>query len=291
MAGYFYPAKREQLLEAIHSSFSHPLGPGRAPNAGDSSSSGSESSAPKCFVVPHAGYAYSGPVAAHSYLAAFDYIAASNCEALTAVIIGPNHYGLGSGISLSSAESWETPLGDVPLNTEMAMQIKDGCQILDVESDSHLREHSIEVQLPFLQYISSTAGKKSLSIIPISLMIQDRETCRLLSRAIFQALANSKDNLNIVLGSSDLTHYEPQEVASRKDEKLLKMVQELNVSGMYGSIERMNITACGYGAIATVTFVAKELGSKGANVLRYATSGDVTGDKSSVVGYSAVEFA
>ncbi|HZW57040.1 MAG TPA: AmmeMemoRadiSam system protein B [Nitrososphaerales archaeon] len=289
VAGYFYPAQRELLLEAIRSSFTNRLGPGKLPTAQSSTRESKNSAKLKCLIVPHAGYTYSGSIAAHSYLAAFDSISGSRSDSVTAIILGPNHYGLGSGISLSSAESWETPLGDVRVDADMAERIQDNSEIVDIEGEAHAREHSIEVQVPFLQFISSTA-RKQLSIVPISMMLQDKETCEMLSKAILASLKSFQDSLNLIIGSSDLTHYEAQEDASRKDAKLLSSIKELNVSALYGSIERMNISACGYGPMAVTTLVAKGLGFQEGRVLKHATSGDVTGDVSSVVGYSAVEF-
>jgi AmmeMemoRadiSam system protein B len=154
---------------------------------------------------------------------------------------------------------------------------------------AHSREHSIEVQLPFLQAISAHLVSK-VRIVPISLMLQDSKTAQEVGEDVSKVISASPDPV-LVIASSDLTHYEPAKAAGEKDRRLLEKVERLDVSSYYTVLERLNISACGYGAIATVMNISKRFGMKRANVLKYATSGDTSGDLSSVVGYSSVRFS
>jgi AmmeMemoRadiSam system protein B len=292
VAGFFYPSDKQVLLDEIQRCFSDKnIGPGvDLPNSPKYIENEQAKPSAECFIVPHAGYTYSGPVAAHSFYKALE-LSISKSKAVTAIILGPNHYGLGSGVALSPSAAWETPLGYVKVNREMSQEISDSSQIIDTDEIAHLREHSIEVQIPFLQFLCKS---KDLQIIPICLMMQDRETADEVSEAIYQAVhlrLDGKENSFLILGSSDLTHYERASNARHQDGKLLEQVQAMNISSFYTALERLNITACGYGAIAIAMSVAKKLRRAKGDLLKYATSGDVTGDESSVVGYSAVHFS
>ncbi len=294
VAGSFYPAERDRLFEEIHRCFTHSLGPGFFPSAArvggiDEEAQKVSTHSTRCLIVPHAGYMYSGPVAAHSYLQVSNFIASSPSEEFVAIVLGPNHYGLGSGVALSRNEAWETPLGTVQVSREISKQMLDSSSIVDIDDLAHLREHSIEVQIPFLQALA-TQQKRTFKLLPICLMLQDRETAQQVSESILSILRKKDGPSCLVLGSSDLTHYEAQRNANTKDRKLLSAVEKLDVLEFYKVLERENVTACGYGAIASVMYIAIGLGMKKGSVLKYATSGDVTGDESSVVGYSAVEF-
>lgn len=288
VAGYFYPFERSSLLESIKSCFEdEKIGPGISFPDGLKKADG-KSSRIRSFVVPHAGYEYSGPVAAHSYYKASDFF--SDERKVTVILLGPNHYGLGSGVALSPDSAWVTPLGRVRVNQEICEELADASDIIDSDSSSHSREHSIEVQVPFLQ---ATAGKQdSFDFVPICMMLQDRITSEDVSDAISKVInssEHSEDNF-LILASSDLTHYEPQKRANEKDQKLLEKICELDVNGFYTVLERDNVTACGYGPIATAIRVSKEAGSKSGELLKYATSGAATGDNRAVVGYSAVQL-
>ena len=281
VAGLFYPINKEDLFESVHRCFTHPLGPGRFPQNKDSEKT--KTNRVECLIVPHAGYEFSGPVAAHSYAVASSFFQASSDKATTVIIIGPNHYGIGSDLALSPTEYWMTPIGNVKVNVDISKELSSTCEILDNDELAHSKEHSIEVQLPFLQTVSK--NKCNWSFVPISMMLQDLDTSEQLAKAIFDVINNSEGDF-LVIGSSDLTHYEPQEQATEKDLKLLEQVRNLDLAGFYRVLERHSITACGYGAIATVMNVARELGRERGVVLKYSTSGDVTDDSSSVVGYS-----
>lgn len=272
VAGQFYPSDIRELRDAIEFCFLHRLGPGRLPP------SENEKREIELLISPHAGYQYSGPVAAHTYLHL-----SSVRKPESIVIIGPNHYGIGSGISSCKNCEWETPLGRVRVDDILAEKISELSGILDFEEQSHRYEHSIEVQLPFIQYIYGN----SVKFVPICIAFQDIDTAIALGEAIADAISGT---VSVVVASSDLTHYEPHEKAKMKDMELLKAVERLDVSNFYDVLHSLNVTACGYGAIASAMVAAKKLGFSRAEVLKYATSGDITQDLSSVVGYPSVRF-
>lgn len=285
VAGYFYPASASDLEKQIENCFeNHRLGPGRRSREKLSHQNTRET---QCFVVPHAGYPYSGAIAAHSYLTA-EQNGIFEARALTTIIIGPNHGGIGSTAALSAYDSWKTPLGMVKVNQSLSSEIESESTLLRKDMLAHSREHSIEVQLPFLQYLT----KGPLSIVPICLALQDQESAKEIGHAIFKVITSPEHQNDsfLVLGSSDLTHYEPREEATAKDKKLLDKISQLELSEYYTTLERNNISACGYGCIATAMVIAKHLGKKKGELLKYATSGEITGDDDSVVGYPAVHF-
>ena len=272
VAGAFYPADARELKELIRASYLHRLGPG-SETPPEYLSSG----VVPC-LSPHAGYAYSGPVAAHTYL----HVSSLRKPQLV-VIVGPNHYGVGSGVATFREGSWETPLGRVPVDEEAARKIVESTGIVDYDSSAHKMEHSIEVQLPFLQLIYG----ESLSLLPISLAFQDIETARTLGDGI-ATLLDGRDA--VLIASSDLTHYEAAEQARSKDSQLLEKVAGLDLEGFYGTLERLNVTACGYGAIASVIQACKKLGFKKGELLKYSNSGETTRDMNEVVGYASLRF-
>jgi hypothetical protein len=279
VAGSFYPAGKAELNEVIESSYLHKLGPGRLPYQ---ETVGPDPELKAC-VCPHAGYVYSGPVAAHSFL---DISKLRTPELV--VIVGPNHYGLGSGVATYGEGEWETPLGLVPVDLDASKRIAELCGFVVIDPEAHRKEHSIEVQLPFLQHLYG----KSFSFLPISLAFQEKAIARDLGKGLAQLLkeAAEADVSAVLIASSDLTHYEPASQAREKDTALLKQVQRLDLDAFYTTLERRNITACGYGAIATVMETCRLLGIGNVRLNAYATSGDVTGDDEAVVGYPSVSF-
>ena len=230
-------------------------------------------------VVPHAGYMASGPVAAHAY-----YHLAKDGKPDVIVIFGPNHTGRGSALSIMNEGVWRTPLGDVEIDTETADQILQASSIIDVDEMAHAYEHSIELQLPFLQYLYGSDFK----FVPICFRMQDLESSREVGKATAKAL---KGKNALVIASSDMTHDEPQETAEKKDglaiEAAIKMDEEL----YYSTVESYAISTCGYGPTIAAITAAKELGAKKAQLLCYKTSGDIFGDyHSRIVGYAAIAF-
>ena len=278
VAGSFYPADEAKLRQAIESSYLHKLGPGRLPSQTDTLTPEL-----KACVCPHAGYVYSGPIAAHSFL---EISKVSNPELV--VIVGPNHYGIGSGVATYGEGEWETPLGRVTVDQDATKRIIELAGFVDIDPEAHRREHSIEVQLPFLQHLYGG----SFSFLPISLAFQEKAIARDLGKGLAELLkeAAEVDASAVLVASSDLTHYEPASQAKEKDTALLKHVERLDLDAFYTTLERRNITACGYGAIATVMEACRILGYEKGRLNAYATSGDVTGDNDAVVGYPSVTF-
>jgi AmmeMemoRadiSam system protein B len=272
VAGQFYEADPTRLKRSIEECFLHPLGPQKIPPAPktDEEIAG--------LVSPHAGYIYSGPIAAHGY-----YYASSLPTPELVVIVGPNHWGAGSGVATVSGGVWRTPLGDLEISAEDAKALVKVSGIVDFSEEAHRREHSIEVQLPFLQYIFDSKFK----ILPISMLFQDRETAVEVGHAIAEIV---KGRRCLIIASSDLTHYESQKEAERKDAAFINATLSLDVVKLYSVIQRLDISACGYGPVAALMTAANNLSLKKAELLKYATSGDVTGDKSSVVGYASIRF-
>jgi MEMO1 family protein len=201
----------------------------------------------------------------------------------SAIILGPNHTGLGSGVSTMTEGEWTTPLGDVPIDKELASEIVDGSDMIDVEDEAHRNEHSIEVQLPFLQFIYPRRFK----FVPICMMLQDLQTSIEIGTAVMKA---AERHNAIIIASSDWTHYEPQEIAAPKDKQAIQAALEMNEKRFQEIVEEKAVTACGYGPVTAMIHAAKLLGTKKTKLLSYQTSGDVTGDNSSVVGYAAATF-
>ncbi|MGQ9624618.1 MAG: AmmeMemoRadiSam system protein B [Candidatus Bathycorpusculaceae bacterium] len=272
-AGAFYEGNAESLRRQIENCFLHEFGPGKIPEVvktGLKRVTG--------LVCPHAGYMFSGPVAAHAY-----YSLACDGKPDVAVIFGPNHTGYGSALAVANEGVWRTPLGDVEVDGETANHIVRESRIVDVDDSAHRFEHSIEVQLPFLQYLYGS----EIKMVPICFLMQDLSSAKEVGKAVAKALAGKNA---VVIASSDMTHYEPQKSAERKDKLALECVEEMDEDKFYSIIETHRITACGYGPIVALITAAKLLGAKEAKVLCYKTSGDIIGDYSSVVGYAAVCF-
>lgn len=270
VAGMFYEANAEALKAQIESCFLHRFGPKKLPqvnNKGPRKILGA--------ICPHAGYIYSGPVAANAF-----YELAQDGKPETVVILGPNHTGEGSGLAVMNEGAWQTPLGEVEVDGIVADEIVKETTILDVDDTAHRHEHSIEVQLPFLQYLYGNEFK----FVPICFLMQDLETAKEVGRALAEALTGRNA---IVIASSDFTHYQPQTSVNTKDMSALKAVETLDEKKLYEILESQNVTACGYAPIAALLIYAKGMGAEKAELLSHRTSGDITGDMSSVVGYAA----
>ena len=267
----FYERTAEALRAQVESCFLSPFGPGKLPVV-------NQNGARKVLglVCPHAGYVYSGAVAANAFFSL-----AADGKPDTFFILGPNHTGYGNPLSAMREGAWRTPLGDVEIDTEVADALAAEAGILDFDEVAHRHEHSIEVQLPFLQYMYGKAFK----FMPICFLMQDLESAQEIGRALAEVLANRNA---VVIASSDFTHYESQASVERKDAAALKAVEVLDEKKFYEVLEGQNVSACGYAPIAALITYAKALGATKAEVLCHKTSGDVTGDKASVVGYAAV---
>ena len=273
MAGSFYAGSETALRRQIEGCFTHRFGPGQLPKL-------DRKGPRKIFglVCPHAGYVYSGPVAANAY-----YRLSSDGPPELFVILGPNHYGVGSGVAVMDSGVWRTPLGDAEIDMDAARELVRRSGIIDIDESAHAHEHSIEVQLPFLQYIFGS----SFRFVPICFLMQDIDTCR----EVGEALRGMLEGKNaVVIASTDMTHYEPHMRATEKDEKALDAVLKLDEGLFYSILRSYNVSACGYGPVATLITAASKSGVSKAELLSYKTSGDITGDKSGVVGYAAIAF-
>lgn len=272
VANAFYEGSKIALQNQIVNCFKHRLGPGHVPDL---------TAGPKRIlgiVVPHAGYMYSGPVAAHSYAQV-----ASDGVPDSVVILGPNHTGLGSGVSIMTKGAWETPLGVASIDTNLAEQIRRSSNIIDEDETAHISEHSIEVQLPFLQYLYG----ERISFVPICMMMQDLQTSQDIARSIENC---SRGKHVLVVASSDFTHYEPQTVAARNDKVAIDAIINLDGQKLNELGESGRVTMCGFGPITALIEIAKRENNVHAELLAYHTSGDITNDTNSVVGYSAILF-
>lgn len=271
VAGMFYPKEKEELKTVIHDCFLHPFGPGKLPPVSDDE---------KIFgvICPHAGYMYSGPVATNSF-----YSISSQKPELV-IITGPNHYGLGCNVAVMKEGIWKTPLGDVEVDTECAIEINKLSKDIELDFFSHAKDHSLEVQVPMLQQIYSHKFK----ILPIILINQDHNTAKNLGSTIAKIARMRK---TMIVGSSDFTHYEQNSYAHKQDSALIEPILDLDLDRFYRILQENQVSACGYGAIASTMVACKELGAKRGRLLKYATSGDMTGDKSRVVGYASIVFS
>lgn len=274
VANAFYAGTRTALTQQITDCFTHRFGPGQVPTA--------KQNGPRKIlgiVSPHAGYMYSGAVAANGYARI-----AADGRPETFIVLGPNHTGQGSGVSILTEGAWETPIGTSKIQTELAERIQKSNAILDIDDASHTHEHSIEVQLPFIQFLFGDSPR----FIPICMMMQDLQTSRDIAKSIFEQ-CRGKDY--VIVASSDFTHYEPQEVANKKDKMAIDAILKLDDQTLNELGESNRVTMCGYGPITTLMAVANLMTGVKVELLTHRTSGDITGDESAVVGYSSIVFS
>lgn len=263
VAGRFYAADEQTLRDQLHSCYRHDVGPGSPPEP----STGAPSI--RGLVTPHAGLAFSGPVAAHAYAA----LAASGRPS-TVVIIGPNHTGIGASVALAERDSWQTPLGELSIDDDLRQALSTATEA-SIDALAHEREHAGEVQLPFLQYLYD-----DVSILPISLRRQDSETARRLG----EALQATSEEGTVVVASSDFTHYEPHEVALERDQLALERIRERDPVGLFDTVRREQLSICGYGAIGTMLHAV----DGEPTLLAHTTSAATGGSKDEVVSYAAL---
>jgi len=225
-------------------------------------------------VSPHAGYIYSGPVTG----ATISRIRFKD----TFIIIGPNHTGAGETFSIMTEGTWKTPLGKVEIDSDLSKKLLSSSKYLREDSLAHQYEHSLEVQLPFLQYF-----KPDIKIIPIIFGQASGDIYKEIGREIASTI-NESDHGVIIIASSDMNHYESQETARRKDNWAIEAVLDLDEDELFKRVQEFNITMCGYAPTISLISAAKELGVKEAELVKYQTSGETTGDFSSVVGYAGI---
>jgi AmmeMemoRadiSam system protein B len=271
VSGYFYPSREQELrmmLEAMLTEEMKSVVQGKL--KGVKGISG--------VVSPHAGYMYSGKVAAYSF-----YALSLFPPVETIIIIGPNHRGIGSKVALAGEDFWQTPLGLVGVDKEAIEFLAGYTPVFQIDSGAHRLEHSLEVQLPFLQYFLPY----DFRIVPLALIKQDHATAKAIAETL---LALSKHRKFFIVASSDFSHYERAKVAMEKDSALVARIISLDVEGFYREISMRNISVCGPGGIATLMEYQRGASGDRGSLLCYAHSGEVTGDFDQVVGYAAIIF-
>jgi len=282
VSGQFYEGDKDSLIDRIEECFLDERGVGSLPkiSKGEKKVIG--------VIVPHAGFIYSGAIASHSY----DFIAKNNF-ADTFILIGPNHTGMGSGVSIMSEGIWQTPLGKIPINEKIGKELVTG--IIDKDETAHMHEHSLEVQLPFLQY----CGKDlDFDFVPICMAMQDFETAEEVGIAISDAIKTSEGNV-VIVASSDFSHagfnyssmpppdMRVDEYAEKQDKLAIEKILKMDPVGLIDTVYANNITMCGYGPVASMLVAAKILGAKNVELLKYGTSYEVQ-PSTSCVGYGAI---
>lgn len=225
-------------------------------------------------VCPHAGWVFSGRTASAAISAAG--------PAETFVVIGPNHHGTGAGAGLWPGGPWQTPLGPMEIDVDMGEVILKSCQELRADEAPHMREHSIEVQLPLIKKMNPSAR-----LVAISMSDYRPATCDSIGRAVAEAVRSSGRRA-VIIASSDMTHFEPKKRAESQDRFAIDAMLALDAGRLFRVVEEKGITMCGLGPVAVLLAAAKDLGAKRAGLISYATSGEVTGDFDSVVAYAGV---
>lgn len=274
VAGSFYPSRSNDLLKMVESLFKDSGASGIPPP----NETGERRIA--SILSPHAGYVYSGRTAASVYnLLAQDGVPDSF------VIVGPNHTGLGSAFAVTKSRFWETPLGRIEVDFELAEAIADYFGELDFDDLAHAWEHSVEVQVPFLQAIYGSRFK----MVPIVMGLQEPERSVELGRAV--ALASERMRRDVVLiASSDMSHYLPEEEAMRRDRAALEAILSMDVRALFNVLRDLDVSMCGPGPASAAISFARLRGVSRGELVRYSTSAEASGDRSFVVGYASVVF-
>lgn len=282
VAGQFYEGSEKSLNERIKECFLDERGPKVLPKIlkKDRKNIG--------IVVPHAGFIYSGAIAAHSY----NYLA-SNGFAETFIILGPNHTGMGAGVSVMTEGSWLTPLGKVPINEKLVKKLN--IDIIAKDENAHMYEHSIEVQLPFLQF---SADKQEFDFVPICMAMQDSETSCKVGEIIADAIKET-DKYVAIIASSDFSHagfnymsmppegIRVDQYAEKQDKLAINQILKMDPGGLIDTVHKNSISMCGYGPIASMLKALKILGARKVELLEYGTSYEVH-PGTSCVGYGAL---
>lgn len=266
VAGSWYPATGTRLSDAVDAHLA-------------SASVDAVTACPRALIAPHAGLMYSGPVAAYAYALVHQ------CPYAAVVLVGPSHFVGFQGVSIWPRGSWETPLGAVKVADGLAAILAAESRDIVEHPAAHAREHSLEMQLPFVSRLLP-----DVPIVPLVMGYQQRDTAMALGDALARAITSYHTRLPgevLLVASSDLSHYEDAATASSLDAVVVRYVEALDAEGLMDALEREPRHACGGGPMVSVLRAAAQLGATRARVLRYADSGDVSGDKSSVVGYMA----
>jgi AmmeMemoRadiSam system protein B len=262
-AGRFYPAQPPLLHRELEAC----LAAARSPQA-------ERIAAPIGCIVPHAGYAYSGGIAGAAY---------ARMELPDRfIILCPNHTGAGAPLAIMSEGEWETPLGNARIDRALAEELRKSCRLLCEDARAHLKEHSLEVQLPFLQKL-----RPDFQFVPIAVGTDAFDAIELLGAGIAQAASRYAQRL-LIVASSDMNHFEPDEKTRVKDRLAIEQILALDPRSLYDTIRRERISMCGYCPAAAMLIAAVRLGARSAELVRYGTSADASGDLSRVVGYAAM---
>ncbi len=274
VAGRFYPGRADELLREVREYTS------AGKTAGKTPLETSRIAAIGC-VAPHAGYIYSGGVAGAVY-ARLEI--PERC-----VILCPNHTGKGRPLAVMASTTWQTPLGEVAADAEMGAWLLHRFPVLQEDSAAHRAEHAIEVQLPFLQ-----AHRPDLNIVPIAIGTSNLDVLRGLGEALADVIADVEEKHQekvLIIASSDMNHYESDAVTRVKDHKAIDRVLAMDARGLWEVVMNEDISMCGFGPTIVMLTAAKLLGATSATLVKYATSGDVSGDYESVVGYAGIIVA
>ncbi len=258
VAGRFYPSERGALIREVEANIDR--------NAKKSAVLG--------IVVPHAGFMYSGSVAGAVY---------SRIEIPdTVILMGPNHTGRGERVAIMTEGVWTMPMGDIAIDRDLANAICEETAVAKQDSSAHRFEHSLETQLPFLQYF-----KKEFQMVPICLMSLNISTCKALSEGIVRAV-NRLGRSVLLVASSDMTHYESRDVAEVKDHKAIACMQSRDPAKLYETVRSEKMTMCGVHPVTVMMMCCESMGAKEAELVKYMTSGEVSGDLDKVVGYAGL---
>ncbi|MFV0437487.1 MAG: AmmeMemoRadiSam system protein B [Desulfopila sp.] len=260
VAGRFYPDNPQVLAQVIRD-----LSPASAPVTPQQGIAA---------MVPHAGYAYSGAVAAETF--------AALAIPPTVILLGLNHRGLGAPIALSVAD-WQMPMGTVRVNRELGQRLVGKDSLITVDEQAHRTEHSIEVQLPFLQAIHPS----SLTIVPIVVSHLSYRSCEELATTLATTIDAAPEEI-LLVASTDMSHYEPRQSATPRDTEVLQQIERLDPRGVYDLVHSRNISMCGIIPVTVTLLAAKALGATTAKLIRYTDSGEASGDLEQVVGYAGM---
>jgi MEMO1 family protein len=258
VAGRFYPSDQRELAKQVD----------------EFARSGPEKVRARGCVVPHAGYMYSGHVAGAVY-SLLDI--PPQC-----ILLGPRHFPRGESLAILSAGTWQTPFGEAKIDSALAAEIALAFPRLREDAVAHEREHSLEVQLPFLLRLV-----KGFRFVPIVLGTDRYAVLEELGQAIARVVVQQAEPV-LVIASSDMNHYESDAITRVKDERAIARVLALDPRGLYDTVRSEEISMCGYAATVAMLIAVRELGAKYSELVRYATSGDVTGDRDEVVGYAGM---
>lgn len=262
VAGRFYPSDPDDLRAEVREYLSETIEDEHPPER-----------ALGC-MVPHAGYRYSGhvagPVFAHVQIP-------QRC-----VLLCPNHTGVGHPLAIMSEGAWKTPLGDVPIDSEIAHALKERFPALEEDPSAHRAEHAAEVELPFMQM-----RQGEFRFVPIALGTRRFEILEELGKALADVIAKQKDPV-LTLASSDMNHYENDVVTRTKDHQAIEKILTLDPRGLFDVVTQQDISMCGFGPAIVMLTAARQLGARSAKLVKYATSGDVSGDRDMVVGYAGI---